>query len=83
MSTNLLNWREQASRDDWRRLALLAGTTVGYLDQLAYGFRNPSAKKAEAIENACLEFSHIEPISKESLVFSPVSRDSGATQRKA
>ncbi|BBQ66579.1 transcriptional regulator [Klebsiella pneumoniae] len=70
MSNELLRWRKDASTGEWAQLAKLANTTVGYLDQIAYGNRRASPEKAEAIEEATKGFSHYQPVSKESLVFS-------------
>ncbi|MEG0280602.1 MAG: transcriptional regulator [Morganella sp. (in: enterobacteria)] len=68
MSNDLLRWRKESSQEDWNRLAQLAGTSVGYLNQIAYGNRRASPKKAELIEIATKQFS-IKPVSKEMLVF--------------
>ena len=46
MSNELLRWRKEASSEEWKRLAALAKTSVGYLDQIAYGFRRASPDKA-------------------------------------
>ncbi|EPG8281912.1 transcriptional regulator [Klebsiella aerogenes] len=70
MSNELLRWRKDASTGEWAQLAKLANTTVGYLNQIAYGNRRASPEKAEAIEEATKGFSHYQPVSKESLVFS-------------
>ncbi|GKX39540.1 MULTISPECIES: transcriptional regulator [Pectobacterium] len=69
MSNDLFRWRKQASADEWKRLASMAGTTVGYLNQIAYGFRRPSARKAEIIEVATRNFGAYQPVTKENLVF--------------
>lgn len=45
MSNELLRWRKEASSEEWKRLAALAKTSVGYLDQIAYGFRRASLIK--------------------------------------
>lgn len=45
MSNELLRWRKGATSDEWFQLAKLAKTTVGYLDQIAYGNRRASLKK--------------------------------------
>lgn len=52
MSNELLRWRKEASSEEWKRLAALANTSVGYLDQIVYGFRRASPDKANAIEEA-------------------------------
>ncbi|GAB2931352.1 transcriptional regulator [Hafnia psychrotolerans] len=72
MSNDLLRWRKEASSDEWSRLALLANTSVGYLDQIAYGFRRASPGKAKQIEAATQEFLTIPPVTKENLVFAAV-----------
>ncbi|EGT4238724.1 transcriptional regulator [Cronobacter sakazakii] len=71
MSNELLRWRKEATTDEWCRLASLAKTSVGYLDQIAYGFRRASSEKAYAIEEATKKFSHHAPVTKENLVFAP------------
>lgn len=71
MSNELLRWRKEATTDEWSRLASLAKTTVGYLDQIAYGFRRASPGKAEAIEEATKHFCEKSPVKKEQLVFAP------------
>lgn len=46
----LANWLRVARRDEREALAALAGTTVGYLYQLAGGHRvNPSAKLVQGL----------------------------------
>ncbi|WP_406670506.1 transcriptional regulator [Raoultella terrigena] len=70
MSNELLRWRKGATTSEWAQLAKLANTTVGYLDQIAYGNRRASPEKAEAIEEATKGFGNHLPVSKESLVFS-------------
>ncbi|WP_261247895.1 transcriptional regulator [Serratia ficaria] len=72
MSNDLLRWRKEASSDEWSKLAALAGTSVGYLDQIAYGFRRASPGKAKQIEAATEKFESITPVTKENLVFSAV-----------
>ena len=71
MGNELLRWRKEATNDDWVRLAALAKTSVGYLDQIAYGFRRASPGKASAIEEASKYFSGYVPVNKENLVFAP------------
>lgn len=71
MNNDLLRWRKEASSDEWSKLASLAKTSVGYLDQIAYGFRRASPGKASAIEAASKEFSRYLPVKKENLVFAP------------
>ncbi|WP_270503834.1 transcriptional regulator [Kluyvera ascorbata] len=69
MSNELLRWRKGATTDEWVQLARLANTTVGYLDQIAYGNRRASPEKASAIEAATKSFIQQAPVLKESLVF--------------
>lgn len=69
MTNELLKWRQKATRDDWSRLANLAETTTGYLDQIAYGNRRASPQLAERIEKGTKIFRHLHTISKEKLVF--------------
>jgi len=71
MGNELLRWRKEATTDQWFRLASLAKTTVGYLDQIAYGFRRASPGKARAIEEATKSFNGLKPVNKEQLVFAP------------
>ncbi|NKH43803.1 transcriptional regulator, partial [Salmonella enterica subsp. enterica serovar Infantis] len=54
-----------------------ANTTVGYLDQIAYGYRRASPEKALAIEVASKVFKKHMPVLKESLVFA-TTRNSAA-----
>lgn len=68
MSNDLLRWRKEASQDDWKLLAQLAGTSVGYLNLIAYGNRRASPKKAEDIEEATKQFTY-QQVKKEALVF--------------
>ena len=77
MSNELLRWRKDATTKEWSQLAMLANTTVGYLDQIAYGNRRASPEKALAIEAATNHFTNHSPVLKESLVFAP-SRNSAA-----
>ncbi|MDE9552613.1 helix-turn-helix transcriptional regulator [Xenorhabdus bovienii] len=73
MSNDLLRWKKQSSQKDWQRLAQLAGTSVGYLNQIAYGNRRASPAIAERIEKASgNQFFHITPVKKELLVFAQV-----------
>ena len=77
MSNELLRWRRGATTDEWSRLATLAKTTVGYLDQIAYGNRRASPEKAMAIEIATQSFHRQAPVLKENLVFT-MSRNTAA-----
>ncbi|RAW91619.1 MULTISPECIES: transcriptional regulator [unclassified Photorhabdus] len=69
MKNDLHRWRKEACRQDWIKLAQIAGTSVGYLDQIAYSNRRASPKMAIRIEEGTKEFSEISPVEKESLVF--------------
>ncbi|TCW00424.1 transcriptional regulator [Biostraticola tofi] len=69
MSNDLLRWRKEATAEEWKSLATLANTSVGYLDQIAYAFRRASPSKASEIETATKNFKNREPVTKESLVF--------------
>ena len=71
---DLLRWRKQATKEKWEQLAKLASTTVGNLDQLAYGFRGASPKKASDIANASLKFRDPKPMTKEAIAFPPVRK---------
>ncbi|APR90196.1 transcriptional regulator [Salmonella enterica subsp. enterica serovar Infantis] len=77
MNNELLRWRKDATSAEWVRLAELANTTVGYLDQIAYGYRRASPEKALAIEVASKVFKKHMPVLKESLVFA-TTRNSAA-----
>jgi len=77
MNNELLRWRKDASSAEWAKLADLANTTVGYLDQIAYGYRRASPEKASAIEMASKFFKQHTPVLKESLVFA-ATRNSAA-----
>lgn len=68
MPRELLSWRKSATAEQWSKLAELSDTSTGYLDQLAYGFRTPSPKKASQIEEASKSFS-LPVLNKENLVF--------------
>lgn len=71
---DLLRWKKQASKEDWEKLAKLAKTTPGNLDQLAYGWRGASAQKASDIANASLNFRFPKPVTKEAIAFPPVRK---------
>ncbi|MFK8258301.1 transcriptional regulator [Erwinia sp. AnSW2-5] len=71
---DLLRWKKQATREKWEKLAKLANTSVGNLDQLAYGWRGASAKKASDIANATLNFRDPKPVTKEAIAFAPVRK---------
>lgn len=69
MSNDLLRWRKGATSAEWAELAVLAKTSTGYLDQIAYGNRRASPEKAKDIEEATKHFHSQDAVSKESLVF--------------
>lgn len=71
MSNDLLRWRQAASKTDWANLAQLSKTTIGYLDQIAYGYRRASPDMAEKIEQGTKnkKFKSYLPVLKEGLVF--------------
>ena len=68
MYNQLHKWRLSSTADEWNKLAELSGTSTGYLNQIAYGNRNPSPKLAEAIEKASKTFNK-PTLDKKSLVF--------------
>ncbi|WP_340618253.1 transcriptional regulator [Xenorhabdus entomophaga] len=72
MSNDLLRWRKESSQKDWERLAQLAGTSAGYLNQIAYGNRRASPAIAERIETATGQFTGVDPVKKELLVFAQI-----------
>ncbi|PHM50155.1 transcriptional regulator [Xenorhabdus sp. KK7.4] len=72
MSNDLLRWRKESSQKDWERLAQLAGTSAGYLNQIAYGNRRASPAIAERIETATRQFLKVTPVKKELLVFAQI-----------
>lgn len=69
MENQLLTWRKSSSNDEWVELAGKAGTSPGYLNLIAYGYRNASPRLAMAIEAASKSFSDKPVIAKERLVF--------------
>lgn len=69
MNNQLLSWRRAATSAEWLELAKKSGTTVGYLNLVAYGYRNASPRLAIAIEKASETFLLKPPIKKEKLVF--------------
>jgi len=69
MTNDLLRWRQEATKEDWSQLAQLAKTSVGYLDQIAYGYRRASPQMAESIEKGTKIFKRFKAVSKEKLVF--------------
>lgn len=69
MKNELLVWRQSSSKTEWELLAELAGTTPGYLNLIAYGYRRASPKMAISIECASSKIPARPMISKEALVF--------------
>lgn len=71
MNNELHRWRQEATPNEWEKLASLSMTTPGYLNQIAYGNRRASVDLATLIATATnrKEFKRIKPITKESLVF--------------
>ncbi|NIG74693.1 helix-turn-helix domain-containing protein [Klebsiella sp. Ap-873] len=69
MTNELLNWRRTSTKEEWLELARRAGTSAGYLNLVAYGYRNASPRLALSIEAASQWFVGKELISKEGLVF--------------
>ncbi|ELE9728690.1 transcriptional regulator [Enterobacter kobei] len=72
MSRVLLSIRDAMTKDEWKKLAQLSGTSVAYLNQMALGFRRPSVAMAERIESAVIKVSPTLCLEKESLVFAPL-----------
>lgn len=72
MSNDLLRWRKDADKDEWAELAQLVGTSVGYMNLIAYGVRRASPERAEAIEEGTKQIGKYQPVTKESLVFASV-----------
>lgn len=77
MSNELLRWRKEADKDDWAILAHLVGTSVGYMNLIAYGVRRASPTRAAAIEQGTKQIGKYQPVTKESLVFTSL-KDSAA-----
>lgn len=73
MNNQLLSWRRASTSAEWLELAKKAGTTVGYLNLIAYGYRNASPRLATAIERASETFLQKSTIKKENLVFPAAS----------
>ncbi|EHK8991116.1 helix-turn-helix transcriptional regulator [Escherichia coli] len=72
MPSDLLRWRREARAIDyalWDRLAAMVGTSPGYLNLIAYGYRSPSPRRAKKIEDATRQIRGVKPVKKESLVF--------------
>jgi len=69
MSNDLLRWRKEANKEEWFALAQHVGTSVGYMNLIAYGVRRASPDRAEAIEKGTKLIGKHSPVTKESLVF--------------
>lgn len=69
MSNQLLVWRKASTKEQWADLAKKSGTSSGYLNLIAYGYRNASPRLAIAIEVASKSFPDKPIIAKEQLVF--------------
>ncbi|GKO10228.1 TPA: transcriptional regulator [Klebsiella pneumoniae] len=80
MSNQLLQWRKSSTSDEWKELAFKSGTTPGYLNLVAYGYRNASPRLAQSIELASKCFPSKQVISKESLVFAQHSSANPAAE---
>ena len=72
MSNDLLRWRKDADKDEWAELAQLVGTSVGYMNLIAYGVRRASPERADAIEKGTKQIGKYQPVTKVSLVFASV-----------
>lgn len=75
MSNDLHRWRKAANKEEWAALARLVGTSVGYMNLIAYGVRRASPKRAEAIEKGTKLIGGYTPVTKESLVFINIQDD--------
>ncbi|WFW58743.1 transcriptional regulator [Citrobacter freundii] len=69
MNNQLLDWRKSSTKEQWADLAKKSGTSSGYLNLIAYGYRNASPRLASAIEHASKSFIDKPVITKEQLVF--------------
>ncbi len=69
MNNQLLAWRKSSTKEQWVDLAKKSGTSSGYLNLIAYGYRNASPRLALAIESASKSFVDKPVIAKEQLVF--------------
>ncbi|NIY47304.1 transcriptional regulator [Cedecea colo] len=75
MSNDLLRWRKSADKEEWAALAQLVGTSVGYMNLIAYGVRRASPARAAAIEKGTKLIGKHTPVTKESLVFMNTRED--------
>ena len=46
MNNQLLAWRKSSTKEQWADLAKKSGTSSGYLNLIAYGYRNASPRLA-------------------------------------
>ncbi|MBI6547819.1 transcriptional regulator [Xenorhabdus lircayensis] len=69
MKNDLHRWKREASKDDWSDLAQIVGTSVGYLNLIAGGFRRASPNMASRIEDGTKKFNGLIPVKKENLIF--------------
>lgn len=68
MENELLSWRRASTKEEWHALAVKSGTSIGYLNLIAYGYRNASPKLATSIEAASRTFVG-KTLKREMLVF--------------
>ncbi|PHM31319.1 transcriptional regulator [Xenorhabdus innexi] len=74
MRNDLHRWKKEASKDDWGNLAQIVGTSVGYLNLIAGGFRRASPDMASRIEEGTKQFNRLTPVKKENLIFTASSK---------
>jgi hypothetical protein len=74
MKNDLHRWKKEATREDWINLAQIAGTSVGYLNLIAGGFRRASPDMASRIEDGTKQFDRLLPVKKENLIFSIITK---------
>lgn len=72
MAENLQLLRRSVSKEEWEKIAAFSGTSAAYLNQIALGFRRPSAVLAEKIESAVNALRPGAGVTKEDLVFSSI-----------
>ncbi|MBD2786435.1 transcriptional regulator [Xenorhabdus sp. DI] len=69
MKNDLHRWKKEASKDNWNDLAQIVGTSAGYLNLIAGGFRRASPNMASRIEDGTKRFNKLTPVKKENLIF--------------
>ncbi|MDC9612335.1 transcriptional regulator [Xenorhabdus khoisanae] len=69
MKNDLHRWKKEASKEDWSNLAQIVGTSAGYLNLIAGGFRRASPNMASRIEEGTKQFGKLTPVKKENLIF--------------